>query len=223
MNEQIDMETLAAPARPNPEQETLQDNKVETHMTSMAVWNVPLPVLVGRTFRIAVGVKCLKGCDLTGAEIRVYDDTLAPVATGVLGGIPLSTIEGLYCAEVELRAPDTVGTCQWTVESVIPGAVAHTDTRYVFAFATVKPPEHMITVHVTDKEKKSPIQNAKVILQPYSGYTDESGTVQIGATAGEHKLWIPKVGKYSTFRTTVRVDANGIVEAELEKASPPEA
>ena len=44
------------------------------HTTSMAVWDVPSPVVMNRSFKVKVGVKCSSACSLAGHLIEVCDD-----------------------------------------------------------------------------------------------------------------------------------------------------
>lgn len=202
---------------------TDSDSKVQAHITSMAVWDVPFPIVMDTEFKIKVGVKCSAECKLTGSVIEIYDHASKLVAMRSLGDTPWQSSDGLYWTEIELRAAAAEGPYTWTARfSHSKLEVAHAEALHSFALRTVKPPEHMVTVHVTDKEKNVPIKDAQVILHPFSGVTDENGIANIGVTTGEYKLWIPKIAKFDTWRTTVKVDGNMVVQAELVIAPLPE-
>ena len=194
---------------------------VKPHATSMAVWDVPSPIAFGDEFRIKVGVRCSANCRLTDKKIEIYDNEGAKVATGTLGGVPWSATSALYWAEVDLEAPGMEGYYRWEAKFPKPDLeLPHEGASYTFAFGTARPPEHLVTVEVIDKDEKTPIKNAHVLLHPYRGYTDERGMAKIGVTKGEYKLWISKEDRYETFQTTVKVASDVAVKAELLVAPP---
>lgn len=223
MNEEISSPMASAPVSPAPAAVLDANAQVVPHVTSTAVWDVPFPVVLDTTFKIKVGVKCSLGCKLAGSAVEVYDHTKAPVAAGTVGDELLPGIDSLYWTEIELRAPVTEGPFNWTAR-ITPREpeATHAEASHGFAFATVQPPEHVVTVRVTDKEKSKPIKHAKVIMHPFSGFTDENGIARVGVTTGEYQLWIPKIAKYDTWRTTVQVENDIDVEAELVPAPVPE-
>ncbi len=57
----------------------------EQHKTSLAVWDVASPLVIGRSAKIKVGAKCSAGCQLTGHEIEIHDQTGITVARAGLG------------------------------------------------------------------------------------------------------------------------------------------
>lgn len=199
------------------------ESKGQPHVTSMAVWDVPFPIVLDTRFNIKVGVKCAAECRLAGSVVEIYDHTSKRVATRSLGEAPWQAVNALYWTQIELQAPPAEGPFTWTAKvSDFKSEAAHSEALHSFALRTVKSPEHIVTVHVTDKHKNSPIKNAQVILHPFTGLTDENGIANIGVTTGEYKLWIPKIAKFDTFRTTVKVDADIVVQAELVIAPLPE-
>ena len=71
-----------------------------------------------------------------------------------------------------------------------------------------------MTVEVIDKDTKTPIKNADVLLHPYRGYTDERGMARLMVPKGEYELYVSK-NEYETFQTTVKVASDVAVKAEL--------
>lgn len=185
------------------------------HATSMAVWDVPSPIAVGDRFRMKVGVKCSADCNLTDKQIEIYDHEGSKVATEKLGHVPWPDTGTLYWVEVELESPGTEGYYRWTVKFPEPDLeLPHEEASYQFAFTTARPPEHVVTVEVIDKDTKTPIKNADVLLHPYRGYTDEGGVAKLEVPKGEYEIWVSKY-KYKTFQTTVKVASDVAVKAEL--------
>ncbi len=192
---------------------------VKPHITSMAVWDVPSPIAFNARFKLKVGVKCSAECKLTGKEIEILNHQGEKVATGMLGEFPWPASGALYWAEVELEAPATEGYHNWTVQFPNPDLeLPHGEASYPLVFGVVRPPEHLVTVEVIDKDEKTPIMNAQVMLHPYRGFTDKHGMVKIGVTKGEYILCIPKHDKYKTFQKTVHVDSEVAFKAELAVA-----
>jgi len=189
---------------------------VKPHKTSMAVWDLPSPVMMNSQSKIKVGVKCSAECQLGGKDIEVYDEKAAKAATGRLGETPWPQTSGLYWAEVELAAPATEGGYSWTAK--FPAAeleLPHEEASSSFSFRTARPPEHVVTVEVIDKDTKTPIKNARVFLNPYRTYTDECGVAKLQVPKGEYKLYASKDHDYETFRTTVEITDDATIKAEL--------
>jgi hypothetical protein len=185
------------------------------HATSMAVWDVPLAVAVGDRFRMKVGIKCSADCQLTDKQIEIYDHEAGKVATATLGDAPWPGTGDLYWAEVELESPATEGSYRWTVEFPQPNLEPpHEAAARTFHLRSVRPPEHVVTVEVIDRDTKTPIENADVLLHPYRGYTDECGMARLMVPNGEYKLYVSK-HKFETFQTTVDAVSDVAVKAEL--------
>lgn len=188
---------------------------VKPHATSMAIWDVPSPVAIGARFRIKVGVKCSAECSLEAKKIEVYNAEGKKVATGTLSSVPWSGTNALYWAEVELEAPSTEGRYTWTVRFPKPDlGLPHEECAGTFAFATAKPPEHVVTVEVIDKDKRTPIKGAQVVLHPYRGCTDDAGVTRLRVPKGEYTVRV-FTDNYVDFQTSIEVTANAALKAEL--------
>jgi len=164
---------------------------VKPHPTSMAVWNVNSPFVVGEDFEIIVGVKCGLGCNMGGQKVVVIDHEGNEAASGQLGDEVYSAALDLYWRAIKLKAPDTVGGFIWTAKFPEPDGHHH-ECDYHFSFSTTEPPDCEVTVKLTDKETGDPIANAQVTLRPklYIGFTDEEGEVRLHVPRGEYKLGI---------------------------------
>lgn len=166
---------------------------VRPHTTSIAVWDIPRPIVPGAMFKLKVGAKCSVGCDLAGKEVRIHDQQGARVATRALSDAPYSDLVALHWAEMELEAPRTEGYHEWTAEFPKPELdLPHDGGSYTFGFPTVKPSEHSVTVEVLDKETGSPLKDAEVYFghsgPPYRGRTDEHGLTTVELPKGEYEV-----------------------------------
>jgi hypothetical protein len=185
------------------------------HATSMAVWDVPSPIVFNAKFKLKVGVKCSAECELTGKEIEIYNQEGSKVAAQTLGSVPWTATGTLYWTEVELKSPGTEGAHSWTAKFPEPDLeLPHEGDAYTFGFRTVRPPECEVTVEVIDKDTKTPIKNAVVILRPYQGATDDGGVARVRVPKGDYELYVWRVNRWP-FQTTVKVASDIAIKAEL--------
>jgi len=188
---------------------------VKPHRIATSVWGVPLPVTQGEKFAVKIGAKCSAGCSLAGLPFVVYDDKGKQVTTGELGEVPLPQTSGLLWSEQELVAPDEEGLYTWVVECLASELeLPHQVSSGSFRLKTVRPPDHIVTVEVIDKERKTPIKNASVFVHPYRSSTDEHGITEVEVTEDKHELYV-KMQDYLPFQTTVEVAGDVTVKAEL--------
>jgi hypothetical protein len=185
------------------------------HATSLAVWAVPLPVVMGERFAINVGAKSSAGVALTGGSVAICDESGAVVAEGSLGDTPYPGTTALYWARIELVAPAMEGLRSWSIkfepkELELPHDYAST----AFSVSVVRPPEHRLTVKVIEKEGSAPVADAQVRLGAYRAATDPSGVAEIEMPKGVYDLRVWKVG-YEAPATTVELSKNILVEIEV--------
>jgi hypothetical protein len=191
------------------------------HATSLAVWDNPSPVVIGKQFRVKVGAKCTAACSLTGKEIEIQDETGAIVCSGALGERPWDGTTALYWTSVEMAAPTCEGHFTWQLKfSAAELRLPHSGASCAFSFVTVRPPEHSVSVKVVDKHTEAPIPDAQVRLSVYRTSTDEKGLARFAVPAGEHRLFIWKPG-YDVAARTVAVSQTEYVRVEAA-ALPPE-
>jgi len=193
---------------------------IKPHSTSMAVWDAPSPIVVSDKFKLKVGVRCSAECKLTGQEVEIYDQGGGKVATGTLGDVPWQDTAGLYWAEVEVEAPITEGFYSLDVKFPKPDLeLPHEGAASSFASRTVRPPEHVVTVEVIDKEKNTPLKKAVVTLHSsgttYREYTDEGGVAKLSVPKGEYELLAVTID-YLEFRMAAyEVAGDATIKAEL--------
>ena len=85
------------------------------HTTSIAVWDVPSPVVMSRAFTVKVGLTCSAACALTGQPIVVRDGNGIKVGEGKVGETLSPGTSALYGADVDLVAPGEAGVWSWSV------------------------------------------------------------------------------------------------------------
>jgi hypothetical protein len=174
------------------------------HATSMAVWDVPSPVVVNRPFKVKVGVKCSMTCQLAGQVIEICDEAGIRIGDSALGETPWAGTSALYAAEVELTAPATEGVALWSARFSAASGLPHEDASAAFSIRAARPPEHHVTVKVIDKETNAPVENVAVRLGIYRASTDSQGLATLELPGGVYELDAWKVG-YATVPGTVEV------------------
>lgn len=199
---------------------------VKPHKTSMTVWDVPSPVVLGGKFKIKAGVLCSVGCKLTSKKIQIFDARGSNVGTASLSQEPWSNAGPMYWAEVELEAPAEQQVYDWTAkfsrpapEMASPEDLEHEESAYPFAFATTRAPDHVVRLEVIDKEQRTPVPNADVALFPEGGFpyrtrTDALGTASLNVSKGHYEIYVALMD-YENYKTTAEVDSDVTIQAEF--------
>jgi hypothetical protein len=195
---------------------------VQSHATSVLVWDVPTAVAVGERFRFKVGIKCSNKCQLAGTEFGILDQDGALIATAALGSEPAPGTDALEFAEVELEAPEKAGLFQWSAK--LPGgdivplgsevALPHDGSAVTFGARAVDPPDFVVTVEAVDADKQTPIKGAQVVMDPYRAVTDERGLARVRVAKGEYKLFVSGP-RYYRFGMPLEVTGDVHTKAEL--------
>jgi hypothetical protein len=195
--------------------------KAVAHDTSLAVWGVPSPIVIGHPFRIHVGATCSARCDLDGMEIQICDETGASMARAKLGETPWDGTRALYWTEVDLVAPDREGATSRSIRfAPTELRLPHGGASAQFGFETVKPPQYSVTVKVVQKDAGTPVEDAQVRLGVYFACSDQTGMARISMPQGTYGLDVLKTGYEAPSRV---LDVNGDVTMEVEVAAiPPE-
>jgi hypothetical protein len=194
--------------------------KAIAHGTSLAVWDIPSPVVMGTRFTIKVGAKSAANCGLSDAGIEVCDGSGAVAASGRLGETPWPGTSALYWAAVELTAPGNEGLSAWSVRFAAADlALPHDGSVAEFRVAIVRPPEHRLTVKVIEKDSRAPIEDVQVRLGAYRAATDPSGMAEVMMPKGVHELHVWKAGYEAPSRP---LDVNGEISVEVEASIIPE-
>jgi hypothetical protein len=184
------------------------------HATSMAVWDVPSPVIINRSFKVKVGVKCSAACQLEGRLVRVCDQEGTQIGGSRLGETPWPGTSALYVAEVELTAPGTEGTALWSASfaAAEPG-LPHDESSAAFGVRIARPSEHRVTVQVADKATKAPLEDVEVRLGVYRASTDAQGRAILELPGGAYPLGAWKTG-YEMRARTVKVGKDLMIRVE---------
>jgi hypothetical protein len=187
------------------------------HKTSLAVWDLVSPLILGRPATMKVGVKCSAGCELSDHEVELHDETGQTIARTLLGAEAWPGTTGLYWTELEFVAPSTIGTHRWTVTCL------HGDARLEITCITVPRPECTLIIRVCEARTKAALSNVDVRLAVYRASSDEEGFVKIEVPKGSYSLTLWKIG-YQHISTDIVVTGTRTVDfeliEELEPAQP---
>lgn len=195
---------------------------VEPHPVAITVWGVPSAVVAGEEFRVAVGIKCIAGCELTDTVFEIHDHEGERVATGAVGSEPWPGTTALFYAEVDLTAPDGEGSHRWEARTpASAGRPPHRGAARTFGLTVVRPPDHRVTVEAIDRDKRTPIAGLHVILHPFRAVTDERGVAELSVPQGAYELHVSG-RRYFPFHTAVEVTEDLSMQAELEWEIRPE-
>jgi hypothetical protein len=186
------------------------------HLTSVAVWGVASPVEAGGRLAATVGVKSAGGCDLRGAAVEIVDEAGTAIGRGKLGDAPWPGT-GLYWAEIGLTAPARPGPHSWRAAFAAQEVkLAHDASSAAFGFVVVPPPEHRLTVRVTEAEGAAPLAGVELALGPYRAATDAMGTARLDIPAGRFSLAVWKSG-FEGAPTDVEVAGDLSLQVEMKR------
>jgi hypothetical protein len=190
--------------------------KTVPHKTSVAVWGVASPVEAGGRLAVTIGVKSAGGCELRGAAVEVTDEAGTAIGRGRLGDTPWPGT-GLYWAAVGLTAPARTGTHSW--RAAFPAQeprLAHEASSAAFSFAVVPPPEHRLTVRVTQADGAAPLAGVELALGPYRAATDAMGTARLDVPAGRFSLAVWKSG-FEGAPSDVEIAGDASLQVEMKR------
>ena len=193
---------------------------VQPHETSVAVWDLPTPVVIGEKFSAKVGIRCSAECRLTGELVEVRSEAGTRVGEGSLSDGPWPGTRALYWAEVFLEAPPREGSFTWSAgPSAAEWGPSHRQASAVVSFRTAGPPEHTVAVAVVRDDTGDPIDKVDVRMGIYRASTDERGMARFELPSGEFDLIAWKPG-FATDPATVEVI--GDLEVRIEARYVPQ-
>lgn len=185
------------------------------HATSLAAWDHPSPVVAGQPFTVNVGAKCTSGCVLTGKAVEIRDPEGAVLASGILGDAPWPGTTALYWTAVEVQAPATHGACSMALAfSAAELLLPHVGASVTFSAVVIPPPDHYLTITVSDQATQAPLEHAYVRIGVHRASTDATGLARVAVSAGTHGLSIWKAG-YDAPDMTVVVTGDDAVHVAM--------
>jgi hypothetical protein len=189
------------------------------HETSLAVWDLISPIIIGRRATLKVGVACRSGCNLSGVSVDVYNEAGARVGGGTLGPAPWPATAALYWVELDLAAPEREGDLLLEIHAT--PTLPHADATSVVTFVVSRPPEHRVTLRVIDKTSGAPLAGVELRLGRFRAATDAGGLAYFEVPGDTYDVGTWKTG-YEVIAQTVAIERDTTIRLELTAASHPE-
>ena len=142
--------------------------------TSLAVWDIPMPVIAGEKFAIKAGAKGASG------RVEVIGPDGAVVASAMLGQTPWPGTEALHWVALDLPAP--------SVAKAVNYAVRCGGAETWFSVVAAPKPDRTMTVQVTEQDSKEALGGVEIRLGPFHGRTDKAGRAEIKVCDGAYQL-----------------------------------
>ncbi|MBX9776741.1 MAG: hypothetical protein K2Y71_20375 [Xanthobacteraceae bacterium] len=193
---------------------------VKAHGAALNVWDMPSAIEAGSRFKFMVGVRCSAGCCLAAQGLAIVDGDGKQIGAAKLGSEIWPETDALYVAEVEAEAPSSTGSHQWEVRTAAwDCALPHETGAVAVSLRVVAAPDYEVTIEAIDREKQTPIKDARVVMHPYRATTDENGVARVKVTRGHYEIFV-SAAKYVSIATSADVTADMITRAELDGDSP---
>ena len=190
-----------------------------SHEISLAVWDLPSPIVAGRRAKLKVGVSCPDRCNLSGTIIDIYNETGEHIGAGTLGPSAWPATSALYWAEVDFITTEREGDVSLNVRA--SPASPHAEATSVVTFFVSRPLEHRVTLEVIDKESGLPLGGVELRLGRFRGTTNDVGIAHVNVPGGLYDVGTWKNG-YEMVSMTVDISRDTAVRLELAAAPIPE-
>ncbi len=151
---------------------------------SLAVWDVPMPVVAGERFSIKVGATSGSG------QVEVSDATGAVVASGTLGETPWAGTETLHWVALDVPAPAKDGVIKYTVRCG--------SAETWFSVVAAAKPEHVLTVQIAERDSKAALDGVEIRLGPFHARTDKAGHAELRVCKGQYQLYLWRTAHISS-------------------------
>jgi hypothetical protein len=181
------------------------------HDASVAVWDIPSPVVKDRPWSLKVGIACSTGCSLHDHAITVHEADGTLLGGARLSNTPWPGTSALYWAEVEVSALQPEGRRTLQVhcnENLHPVSAT-------FSVTIGGQPEHAVRIVATDATTGAPIDAVEVRMGAFRATTDKDGVATIAVPGGGYEVILWKVG-YQTSPVSIAVSEDVRVPIEME-------
>ena len=191
-----------------------------THEISLAVWDVPSPLVIGRRAALKAGVSCPYGCSLIGTAIEVRDEQGAVLGSGVVGPNPWRETLALYWVEFDVAAPRTEGVHTWTVYATASDR-GHAALESIVHVVASRPPEHRVTFEVRERGTGIPLGDVELRIGSFRATTNDAGQADVDVPGGTYDVHAWKLG-YDLLSSATSVTADATLRLEVAVTLSPE-
>jgi hypothetical protein len=187
---------------------------------SVAVWDVPMPVVTGEKFSIKVGVKSASGRAPVGGCVEVSDAAGTVVASGTLGDKPWPETEALYWAALDVPAPAKHVVAEYAVRFVPgQGDPTHDAVASRFSVTATAKPEHKLTVKVTEQATAAALEGVEIRLGSFRARTNAAGHAELQVCKGGYQLQLCRTAHIAPVKP---INIEGDTSVELTMVHVPE-
>jgi hypothetical protein len=195
--------------------------KADAHTVILNVWDLATAIEAGGKFSLKLGVRCVAGCRLHGRPVAIFDQENHEAGSAKLNDEVWPGTTALYYTTLEATAPKGPSEYRWEVRSPASSVMPpHAAAALDFVLRVVSPPEHEVTFYAVDKDKQSPIKDARVVMHPYRAMTDENGVARVKVTKGEYNV-VVAAKKYLPTGWVETIAGDVVIKAELQVEPPP--
>ena len=180
---------------------------------SLAVWNVPMPVIAGEPFSIKVGAKSSSGRALSGCRVDVSDSAGAMVASATLGDAPWAGTEALYWAALDVPSPPAGQVADYTVRC-LPTERSSEAVASRFSVTATQKPECTLSVTIKEQITAEALDGVELRLGPFHARTDAAGHAELHVCKDEYRLHLWRNGHIAQPQA-IRVDGNTRLELTM--------
>ena len=191
-----------------------------THILSLAVWDLPSPIIIGERTRVKVGVSCSCGCELTGATIAICDEQGRGIATGRTASEWWPGTTSLHWVELAVAAFEPAGTHAWTVHASIDDPL-HAHVEAAVGVVASMPPEHRMTIEVVERGTLAPLPGVELRVGAFSATTNEMGRAHVDVPGGTYDVHAWKLG-YDVLSRSASVADDMTMRLEIPVSLPAE-
>jgi len=187
---------------------------------SLAVWDVPMPVVAGEKFSIKVGAKSASGRALAGGRVEVSNAAGTVVASRTLGDKPWPETEALYWAALDVPAPAHQQFAEYAVRFIPgPGEPADDAVASQFSVTATAKPEHKLTVKVTEQNTAAALEDVEIRLGSFRARTNAAGRAELHVCKGEYQLQLCRTAHIAPSQP---INIEGDASVELTMVHVPE-
>jgi hypothetical protein len=180
---------------------------------SLAVWNVPMPVIAEESFSIKVGAKSSSGQALSGCRVDVSDAAGTVVASGTLGNAPWAGTEALYWAALDVPSPHAGQIADYTVRC-LPSEPSSQAVASRFCVTATGKPDCTLSVTIKEQSTAEALGGVEIRLGPFHARTDASGHAELRVRKGEYQLHLWRNGHIAPPRT-IRIDGHARLDLTM--------
>jgi len=173
---------------------------------SLAVWNVPMPVIAGEPFSIKVGAKSSAGRALSGCRVEVSDAAGAVVASGTFVDAPWAGTEALYWTALDVLAPRAGQVADYTARC-FPAESSAEAVASRFSVTATEKPECTLSVQIKEQNTAEALGGVEIRLGSFHARTDASGHAELRVCKGGYQLHLWRTGHLAPPRA-IRVDGD---------------